>query len=200
MPQPQILVIIASTRQGRFADTIVKWLAPILAARTDATYEFADLRDWKFPYIDEPDSTVKVETEYTADDPRSAWRDTVAGADGFIVITPEYNHGYPAVLKTAMDALYAPWKNKPMAFISYGGSAGGARAVEQLRQVAIELQMAPIRSAVVLASASRMFTIDGTTDNPMSAKAAVAMLDQLAWWTATLKAGRELTARFGQSK
>ena len=94
------------------------------------------------------------------------WADIIGPADGFIVITPEYNHGYPAVLKSALDAVYREWVRKPIAFVSYGGWAAGTRSVEQLRTVAIELQMAPIRPSVALQLAPRLFDAEGNLKDP----------------------------------
>jgi NAD(P)H-dependent FMN reductase len=119
------------------------------------------------------------------------WADIIGPADGFVVITPEYNHGYPAVLKSALDAVYREWVRKPIAFVSYGGWAAGTRSVEQLRTVAIELQMAPIRPSVALQLAPRLFDAEGNLKDPELLNTnTTAMLDDLAWWAHALRDAR----------
>ncbi|HTX19838.1 MAG TPA: NAD(P)H-dependent oxidoreductase, partial [Bacteroidota bacterium] len=105
-----------------------------------------DLRDWQLPMYDEPISPVSNKGIYTNPIGRK-WADKIGEADGYIIVTPEYNHGYPAVLKNAIDWVFQEWRRKPVGFVSYG-NLGGARVIEQLRQVVIELQMLPIRNAV----------------------------------------------------
>jgi NAD(P)H-dependent FMN reductase len=188
---PHILVIESSTRVARFADTVARWLMPIVEARPDLTAELADLRRWQFSYYDRAKSASMTTSEDYEADVRP-WAEVVGRADGYIVITPEYNHGYPAVLKSALDALYTEWVRKPIAFVSYGGWSGGVRAVEQLRLVAIELQMAPVRGSVVLQFAPRLFDAEGRIQNSeFFHSAATRMLDDLLWWTVALKAARE---------
>jgi NAD(P)H-dependent FMN reductase len=190
-PLPHVLVIEGSTRSARFADTVTRWLIPIVEARPDLTAELADLRDWSFPYYDRARPASQTTPEDYEEKVRP-WAELVGRADGFIIITPEYNHGYPAVLKSALDALYGEWVRKPVAFVSYGGWSGGVRAVEQLRLVAVELQMAPVRGSVVLQFAPRLFDEEGRMQNaPFFEAAATRMLDDLAWWTRALKAARE---------
>lgn len=188
---PHILVIEASTRATRFADTVARWLMPIVEARPDITSELADLRDWNFPYYDR-DKSASLTSPEDYEPEIQSWAEMVGRADGYIIITPEYNHGYPAVLKSALDALYSEWVRKPVAFVSYGGWSGGTRAVEQLRQVAVELQMAPVRGSIVLQFAPRLFDAEGHIQNPdFFHAAATRMLDDLLWWTVALKAARE---------
>jgi NAD(P)H-dependent FMN reductase len=190
--RPRILVILGSTRQGRFGETVARWLFPIVESREDLTAELVDLRDWKLPYYDRPN--VAAASEYD-DEQCRAWAEVVGRADGFLVITPEYNFGYPAVLKSALDAIYKEWNRKPVAFASYGGWSGGTRAVEQLRSVAVELQMVPVRGSLVLQFAPRLFDEDGTPKNPdLYNAAATRMLDDLAWWAMALKTAREAAA------
>jgi len=123
------------------------------------------------------------------------WANKVAEADGYIIVSPEYNHGYPAVLKNAFDHIYPEWNNKPVGFVSYG-NAGGARAIEQLRQVVVELQMAPIKHAIHIPSQVYLAIVrpqEGDTSNPfdMLKDNANSFLDQLIWWTKALKVARE---------
>jgi len=142
----KIKVILGTTRQRRFGDKPAHWMADEARALPDVEVELLDLRDFPLPFFDEPMSPMWGNGAYT-NEAVQRWADRIADADGFVMIAPEYNHGYPAVLKNAIDSIYPEWVRKPVGFVSYG-SMGGARAVEQLRQVAIEMQMWPIRSAI----------------------------------------------------
>ncbi len=189
---PHILVVLASTRQGRFGDTVVRWLAPIVEERTDLTAELVDLRDWQLPYYTAPVPPAAL----TPAQVPAAWARLIGSGDGLLVVTPEYNHGYPAVLKSALDAVYAEWNRKPIAFVSYGGWSGGTRAVEQLRQVAIELQMAPTRNALAFQFAAKLFDDQGNlTNGEFYTAAAKQLLDELVWWAMALKEARTKPAR-----
>jgi NAD(P)H-dependent FMN reductase len=117
------------------------------------------------------------------------WRDKIREADGFIICTPEYNHGYPAVLKNALDYVYFAWSRKPVAFVSWGG-AGGARGVQQLRQVAVELDMAPIRFAVHIHNPWFIKDVSEIANDQHHQHAAKALLDQITWWAGALKQAR----------
>jgi NAD(P)H-dependent FMN reductase len=117
------------------------------------------------------------------------WAETVEAADGFVLITPEYNHGYPAALKNALDLVYAEWGRKPVAFVSYGGPAGGVRAVQQLREVVIELDLVPLRRQVAIPRVHTALREDGP-DDPRHASAAERLLDDLAWWARALAGAR----------
>jgi NAD(P)H-dependent FMN reductase len=187
---PHILVIIGSTREGRFADRVAKWFMSRTEERTDLTFSLVDLRDWVFPYYDR--ALPATVSEY--DEQAQRWADVVGPADGFVIIAQEYNHGYTAVLKSALDAVYREWIRKPIAFVSYGGWSGGVRAVEQLRQVAIELQMAPIRAMVVMQFGPRLFDAEDSLHNPdMFNNAANLLFEDLSWWSHALRAGRLAT-------
>jgi NAD(P)H-dependent FMN reductase len=188
--KPHILVIVGSTRDGRFGDTVGRWFMRRADVRADLTFELVDLRDWIFEYYDRPlPATV---SEY--DERAQRWAEIIGPADGFVIVTPEYNHGYPAVLKSALDAVYREWNRKPIAFVSYGGWSAGTRAMQQLRQVAIELQMAPIRASVSIQFAQRVFGPDGNPQNPeLFDKAAAILLDDLSWWAHALRHARLAT-------
>jgi NAD(P)H-dependent FMN reductase len=150
----KIKTILGTTRQGRFGDKPAHWICDEARALSDVDVELLDLRDYPLPHFDEPASPMWKQGRY--DDPGvQGWADRVADGDAFIVVAPEYNHGYPAVLKNAIDYIYPEWVHKPVGFVSYG-NAGGARGVEQLRLVAIEMQMWPIRSAIHLPSSVYM--------------------------------------------
>jgi len=186
MSKPKIMVLLGSTRQNRMGEKILGWVKDQLVDNSEAEFEFVDLRDWKLDYYNEPTGASYIET-YT--DPKAKeWSEKVAQFDGYLLLTPEYNHGYPAVLKNALDLTYRSWNNKPVGFVSWG-VAMGARAVEQLRLVAIELQMAPIREGVHIAAFSGGVDENGRpTDDHI--KKFQRMVKQLLWWTHALIAAR----------
>jgi NAD(P)H-dependent FMN reductase len=185
----KILVIMGSTREGRFGETVASWFFGLASNRIDLDAELIDLRDFPLRFLAEP----KTETDTRVDDTAAQWAAKVGGADGYVIVTPEYNHGYSAVLKNAIDHLYREWNNKPVGFVSYGGGAGGSRAMEQLRTVAIELQMAPIREGLTIAMARTLFDEHGQPADPAMDDRATSMLNQLTWWAQALKAARTAT-------
>jgi NAD(P)H-dependent FMN reductase len=142
----KIKVILGTTRQRRFGDKPAHWICEEARAQPDVDVELLDLRDYPLPFFDEPASPAWGKGTYE-NEAIQRWADRIADGDAFIMVTPEYNHGYPGVLKNAIDSIYPEWANKPVGFVGYG-NAGGARAIEQLRQVVIELQMLPIKSAI----------------------------------------------------
>lgn len=146
----KIQVIIGSTRENRFSEKPANYIFSELKKQKDVEPELIDLKDWPLPFFDEPISPSMSKGKYNNPLGRK-WADKVAEADGYIIIAPEYNHGYPAVLKNALDWVFNEWHKKPIGFVSYG-SVGGARSVEQLKQVAIELKLVPIRQAIHLSS------------------------------------------------
>jgi NAD(P)H-dependent FMN reductase len=141
-----VKVIIGTTRQQRFGDKPAHWICDEARAQPHVEVELLDLRDYPLPFFDEPASPMWQNGRY-GNEAVQRWADRIADGDAFIIVTAEYNHGYPAVLKNALDHIYPEWVDKPVGFVSYG-NAGGARAVEQLRQVVVELKMLPIRSAI----------------------------------------------------
>ena len=189
---PRIGIIIASTRQGRFGDKPAHWIHGIAKQRTDLAFELIDLRDHSLPFFDEPMSPAWAPVKNEA---AQRWADKLAALDGLIVVTPEYNHGPSAVLKNALDYAYKEFTRKPIGFVGYGG-VGAARAIEQLRLVAIELQMAPVRNAVHIGMMEFLGVWQqgkAFDDFPHLAQAAGAMLDDVAWWAKVLKTAREAT-------
>jgi NAD(P)H-dependent FMN reductase len=142
----RIGIIIGSTRPGRVGESVARWVHGIAAQRHDAEFEVVDLLDYKLPHLDEaiPPSLGQYTQPHT-----QAWAAKIASFDGFVFVTPEYNHSTSGALKNAIDFLYAEWNNKACGFVSYG-STGGTRAVEHLRLIAAELQMADVRSQVAL--------------------------------------------------
>jgi NAD(P)H-dependent FMN reductase len=187
----KILVILGSTREGRVGDKVAQWVMEKTKNVDSVEFEFVDLRDLKLPYYNEPAHPSMVEEDNYADDRICNWIDKVREADGFLIVTPEYNHGYPAVLKTALDYPYIEWNKKPVGFVSYGGLAGGARAVEQLRLVSIELQMAPIRDTVVIPGIGEFVEEKGFKNNERFDKTLGEVFEQLIWWGTILKSARE---------
>ena len=186
---PRIGIVIGSTREGRFADQPAQWIHNIARQRTDLHVELIDLRDHPLPFFNEPMSPAWAPVKNEA---AKRWAAQLATLDGLIAITPEYNHGPSAVLKNAFDYAYKEFIRKPIGFVGYGG-VGAARAVEQLRLVAVELQMAPVRNAVhvgmmeYLGIARQGKSFD---DFPHLAQAATGLLDDIAWWSKTLKTAR----------
>jgi len=186
----KIALIIGSTRATRFADKPVQWLKTIVADRIDAEYEFLDLRDYPMPFFDEVASNAFVPS---TNEVAQRWQRKVAEFDGYVFITAEYNHGPTAVLKNALDYAYPEWNKKPAAFVGYG-SVGAARAIEQLRLIAVELQMAPTRTGVYIQGADFVGAWQqGAALEEMShlQPGVQALLDELVWWARALKTARE---------
>jgi NAD(P)H-dependent FMN reductase len=185
----RIGIVLGSTRTGRFADRPAEWLMRLARTRADAAFELVDLRDYPLPFFDEPKSPLREPSKHEV---ATQWARKVGELDAFVFVTGEYNHGIPASLKNAIDYVYAEWNRKPAGFVAYG-NAGGARAVEQLRLVLVEVQVAPIRSAVhVMRGEFIDMLMHGKTfdDFPHLAQAANTMFDDLIWWARTLRAGR----------
>ncbi|MEV6771351.1 NAD(P)H-dependent oxidoreductase [Nocardia sp. NPDC051030] len=171
-------VIVASVRPQRFAPVVADWF--LRAARADERFEVGviDLIDIPLP------------TDLTETPEVRAFQERIAAADAFVAVTSEYNHGYPASLKTALDSVKREWRAKPIGFVSYGGLSGGLRAVEQLRQVVAEIHMVSIRETVSFHEAKRKFDADGETRDGAAIDAADRLLRQLAWWGTALRAAR----------
>jgi NAD(P)H-dependent FMN reductase len=189
MTSLRIGIVIASVRTVRKGEKFAKWIHGVAAARPDVELELLDLREYALPPYSYELMPFKAEASYT-DDVARRWSERVHALDGFIVVTPEYNHGYPGQLKNAIDHVFAGWFYKPIAFVSYGGNAAGARAVEQLRQVAIEVRMVPVRGEVNISVIGLATDDAGAPTAPHFAQRANAMLDQLLWWARAAKAAR----------
>ena len=187
----KIKIILGSTRQQRFGEQPAKWILEKAKAK-GLDVELLDLRDYPMPFFDEPISPSMSKEPYV--NPVVAkWTAKIAEADGFIMTVAEYNHGYTAVLKNAIDYVGKEWNKKPVAFIGYG-SAGGARAIEQLREVAIETQMMPIRNTVHMTNFWSMLDANGVMNFSSFEPAGDALLDQLVWWAKVLKTARDTDA------
>ena len=185
---PLIQIIVASTRDGRRGERVAAWFGALAGARADMRSELVDLLAWDLPWY--RDAVVPPRGQYR-EEATLRWAAKVAEADGYVLVTPEYNHGYPAPLKNALDHLYAEWNHKPVTFVTYGGSGGGVRAAEQLVQVAVELKMAPLRPQVHIPMAGRIFGRDASgAVEQRHADAANVALRELAWWARALRAAR----------
>jgi NAD(P)H-dependent FMN reductase len=182
-------VILASVREGRRGEAFARWLLALVAERQDLAAELLDLREWALPHYAHRDTPVVAEKGYPPESLARRWGDKIAALDAFVAVTPEYNHGYPSSLKAALDHVYAPWNHKPIAFVSYGGFASGARAVEQLRLVAVELRMVPVRDEVNVRLVGYVGDERGWPKDAVYAKKARAMLDDLLWWARVLREG-----------
>lgn len=193
MSKPRIGVIIGSTRKARFADKPAQWFMEQVADHAELDFEPVDLRDFDLPMFDEVASNAYVPATSPA---AQKWQEVVKGFDGYVFITPEYNHSLPGSLKNALDHDYTGWGRKPMGAVAYG-SMGGARSLEHLRNIAVELQMVPLRNAVHIGGGDFFKVWSGGENAPMSEieghlKGSLGgMLDELVWWTKATKAARE---------
>ena len=187
--KPKVGIIIGSTRPGRFADKPAAWIAERAKAFDKFDVEIVDLRDYDIPLFEEKMSPAWGPSQSEA---ARAWQAKIDSLDGFIVLAAEYNRGPTGALKNALDYAYNEWNRKPVAFVGYGG-VGGARAVEQLRLISIELQMAPIRTAVHILLPDFMAVMQGEkqlAEIEHLNKGADDMLAQFNWWLQTLTAAR----------
>ena len=191
--KPKIALIIGSTRKSRFADIPARWMLAQAQAREDMTVELVDLRDFDLPLFDELSSNMWVPSS----DPKAvAWQNKLAEFDGYIFVVAEYNHSITGALKNALDQAYKEWDKKPFTAMAYG-SAGGARALEHLRLIGVELQMVPTRNAVHLGMGD-FFKVHpgmGGSGNMADVEvnllpAAKASLDDLVWWAKATMAAR----------
>ena len=178
-PKLRIALIVSSVRSTRLADPLVAWLRTRLEPVGWLEVDVIDLVGVDLP----PEKLVPGEG--------SPISDRLEAADGFLVLTPEYNHSFPASLKNAIDWHFDEWAYKPVAFVAYGAGSGGIRAVEQLRLIFPELRATTVRNAVLLAAPWTQLTEDGEFDPGDDAVAALtATLDELRWWATALREGR----------
>ncbi len=183
---PRIGIIVGSTRPGRNGAAVAEWVETLARRRGDARFELVDLLDFPLPHLDEP---IPASAGRYAKDHTKAWAAKIASFDGFVFVTPEYNHSTSGALKNAIDFLYAEWNNKAAGFVGYG-SAGGVRAVEHLRLVMAELQVATVRAQVALSLATDFENYSVFRPDPAREKAVTTMLDQLVSWAGALRAVR----------
>ncbi len=180
-------IIIGSTRPGRKAEAVAGWVHGIAAKRGDAGFELVDIQDFNLPLLDEPipPSAGRYSQPHT-----KAWAAKIASFDAYVFVTPEYNHSPSGALKNAIDFLYREWNNKSAGFVGYG-SAGGTRAVEQLRLVMGELQVADVRAQVALSLFTDFEDFTTFKPAPMHEKSVNTMLDQVIAWGTALKSLRK---------
>jgi NAD(P)H-dependent FMN reductase len=188
-----IAVILGSTRPGRNGKAVADWVITQAKQRTDADYELIDLLDYPLPHLDEamPPAAGQYAGEHT-----KAWAEKIAAYDAFVFVTPEYNHSTSGVLKNAIDYLYAEWNNKAAGFVSYG-SLGGSRAIEHLRAISAELQLADVRQQLSFSLFTDFENFSEFLPGPQYAAQATTLFDQLESWAHTLKQVRttnQLTA------
>jgi NAD(P)H-dependent FMN reductase len=178
----KIGIIIGSTRPGRNGEAVARWVYEVAAQRSDAEFELVDLLDYTLPHLDEelPPSLGQYAQPHTL-----AWSRTIASFDGFVMVTPEYNHSTSGALKNAIDFLYQEWNNKAVGFVSYGG-AGGTRAVEHLRLIAGELQMADVRAQVALSLFTDFENFSVFKPNDFQRDSLTTTLDQVVAWSTAL--------------
>ena len=179
----KIAIIIGSTRPGRNGEAVAKWVQRLASTHTDAEFELVDLLDYELPHLDEaiPASQARYAGEHT-----KTWASKVAEFDGYVFVTPEYNHSISGALKNAIDYVYAEWNNKAAGIVSYGGS-GGARAAEHLRLILGELQIADVRTQVALSLRSDFENFSVLKPAPFQTEALGKLLDQTIAWSAALK-------------
>ncbi|MEU8234473.1 NAD(P)H-dependent oxidoreductase [Actinoplanes sp. NPDC048967] len=185
----KIAVILGSTRPGRNGAVVADWVLAQAAGRTAAEYELLDLADYPLPHLDEPVSAKAGSDLYSKDHTR-AWAAKIAGYDGYVFVTPEYNHSTSGVLKNAIDFLYHEWTNKAAGFVSYGG-VGGARAIEHLRGVMSELQVAHVQQQLSFSLFTDFENFADFRPADMHAGSAQLMFDQLESWAGALRTVRE---------
>ena len=179
-------IIIGSTRPGRKAEAVARWVYEIAAKRTDAVYEIVDIADFRLPHLDEP--MPPMFGQYTQSHTK-AWAERIASFDGFVFVTPEYNHSTSGALKNAIDFLFKEWNDKAAGFVSYGAS-GGTRAVEHLRQVMGELKVATVRAQVAISLITDFENYTVFKPRPHLEAAVNAMLGDLTPWTQALQSVR----------
>lgn len=182
----KIAIIIGSTRPGRVGESVGRWVDHIAQQRQDAEFELVDLKDFNLPLLDEPVSPMKG--QYTKPHTK-VWSAKIEPFDAFVFVTPEYNHATCGALKNALDFLYREWNDKAAGFVGYGG-AGGTRAVENLRLILGELQVADVRNQVTL-SLDTDFENNVFKPHPRHEKSVNDMLDQVIAWGGALKMLRE---------
>lgn len=184
----KVMVLLASNRPGRVGPKVADWFKTVTDKRDDMEFEYVDIADLNLPMYNEPEHPM---TGRYAHEHTKRWSDIAGKFDAFVIITPEYNHGYPAVLKNALDYLYHEWVHKPVGFVGYGVN-GGIRAIEQLRQVVVNLKMTPVNSPTHVGF-NVFHEIDEQGDlivHDGKVPAANDLLDELKWWSEALSKAR----------
>jgi NAD(P)H-dependent FMN reductase len=179
----RVAVILGSTRPGRNGEAVAKWVYDVAKKRTDAEFEYVDIKDYELPLLDEP---IPPSLGRYSKDHTKAWATKIDSFDAFVFVTAEYNHGIPGALKNAIDFLFKEWNNKVAGFVGYG-SAGGVRSVEQLRLVMAELQVATVRSQVQLSLFTDFENFSVFKPASYQETSVNTMLDQVISWGNALK-------------
>ncbi|MDY7227112.1 NADPH-dependent FMN reductase [Hyalangium rubrum] len=189
----KIYVVAGSVRPGRFNIQPATWIYELAKKRTDFETELIDLAEVKLPFLDEP--TPPAQHKYSHEHTKK-WSATIEAGDGFIFVTPEYNHSFSPVLKNAIDYLFVEWNYKPVSFVSYGSLAGGSRAVEHLRGVAAEVKMYDLREQILLPNYWEHLDAQGQYQfNDKHVAAANGIFDSLSFWAAKMKEARKELAQ-----
>jgi len=183
----KIGIIVGSTRPGRNSEAVAKWVYENASKRTDAEFELVDIKDYNLPLLDE---AIPASMNQYMNDHTKKWADKIGSLDAFIFVTPEYNHAPTGALKNALDYVYAEWNNKAAGFVSYG-STGGVRAVEQLRQIMGELQVADVRAQVALSLFTDFENFSVFKPGEFQEPSLQTMIDQVVLWGEALKAVRK---------
>jgi NAD(P)H-dependent FMN reductase len=179
----QLAIMIGSTRPGRVGEAVARWVHDLAGRREDAAFELVDIRDFNLPLLDEP--VPPAQGRYSQEHTRR-WAEKIDSFDGYVFVTPEYNHGISGALKNAIDFLYREWNNKAAGFVGYG-SAGGTRAVEHLRLVMAEVQVATVRNQVALSLFTDFENFTRFKPDPRHEKTLQGMLGQLVAWAGALR-------------
>ena len=184
----KIGIVLGSTRPGRLGTEVAEWVAKQATLRETATYEIVDVAEYDLDLLDDPVVPGAANREYASDKTRR-WSATVDELDGFVFVTPEYNHGTPPSLMNALDYLVQEWAYKPVGFVSYGGVSGGLRGVQMTKQVVVALKMVPLFESVTIPSFTKFIDPDTGVFRPeeVQAKSAVTMLDELLRWGNALR-------------
>jgi NAD(P)H-dependent FMN reductase len=190
---PTLQIIIASTRPGRVGPSVASWIYDRAVAHGGFDVELVDLAEVNLPMFDEP---MHPRFRQYAHQHTKDWSATIDRADAFIFVIPEYNYGFNAAIKNAIDYLHVEWQHKAVGFVSYGGVAAGTRAVQMLKQVITTLKMVPVFDAVNIPFVQQFLDEEGRLrPNEIMEGAATAMLDELVRWTASLRALRQPVAQ-----
>lgn len=185
----KVTIILGSTRPNRFGEQIADWIMSLVPSSKDVTFELVDLKKINLPLLDEP--VPAIHGQYSQPHTK-AWAKIIDEADGFIIVTAEYNFSIPAALKNAMDYLAAEWRYKPVAFVSYGASAGGARAVEHLRSSVANLGMFDLRDQVMIPNYWEQLDAEGRfAPTETQTEAAQKLIERIAFWSKYLQPARK---------
>jgi NAD(P)H-dependent FMN reductase len=187
MNKPKIHIILGSVREGRAGEKVAKWFMNAMKDTESADLELVDVRAYDLPFLTDPVSPAYQQGAHPNANVQK-WREKIGEADGYIFITPEYNHGVPGAFKNAVDHVYKEWNNKPIGFIGYGGIAGGSRSIEHWRQIAAELQMYDVREQVLIPIVWEAFDEQGNLKNSeIHAATANTILNRVATLATLLK-------------